>query len=207
MWAIVWIGILGQIWKWEKVFMHVLFSWMFQHANLVHVICHSKTNNGFLQSKTLYLQYIMLKKNRLKERMAALNLFIIIIKCAVSTPLEVSYRLSLTYHLAIVQQTGSPVPNIEQNTLPLTKHHLANIDLLCLDVLMYCSDRLTSIFFFLKLCSENLNWPLPDSHKRTVSISSNVRLLGNMSFAVILHLHVNRGESICKNHCPEAQEH
>lgn len=70
---------------------------------------------------------------------------------------SVSIQASLTYRLAIVQQTGSPVSNIEQNTVPLTKHHLANIDLLCLDVLMYCSDRLTSLFFFLKLCSENLN--------------------------------------------------
>lgn len=41
-----------------------------------------------METKTLYLKYIMLKKNRLKEGMAALNLFIIIIIYAVSTPLE-----------------------------------------------------------------------------------------------------------------------
>lgn len=77
------------------------------------------------------------------------------------------------------------------------------------ELLTYCSDHLTSqnSFFFLKLCSENINWPLPDSHKRTVSISSNVRLLGNMSFAVMFHLHVNRRESTCRKHCPDAQKH
>lgn len=59
-----------------KVFMPFPYSW-FRHANLINVIFHSKLNNVFLQTKPLYVQHIMLKKNSLKGGMAALNLFII----------------------------------------------------------------------------------------------------------------------------------